>query len=107
MVALNPLLLELDPLNWLLRDADGNVRAAMICWGVAIGAFIVLRAPRQLVLACLFAATVTVGFAARVIEAVPIQAVASAATPSSTPARMILPRSAPNRTETDDQTAWP
>ena len=105
MVGLNPLLLEMDPLNWLLRDADGNVRAALICWGLAIGAFIVLRAPRQVVLACLFAATMTVGFAALVIEVVPVQAIASAR-PSTAPANAILPRSAPNKVKAD-RTAWP
>jgi len=93
----------MDPLNWILRDADGNVRAALICWGVAIGAFIVLRAPRQVVLACLFAATVTSGFAALVIEVVPTQAVASAVKPSGGRADAILPRSAPNRGKPDTQ----
>jgi len=101
MVALNPLLLELDPLNWLLRDADGNVRAAMVCWGLAIGALVTLRPPRQVVLACLFAATVTVDLAALVVEVIPVQAIASAG-PSTVPST-ILPRSAPNRAKPDIQ----
>jgi len=62
-----PLFVDLEPVSSLLRDADGNVRGALICWGVVLGAFIVLRVPRQVLLACLFAATVTVGFAAVVI----------------------------------------
>ncbi len=102
MIGLNPLLLGVDPLNWLLRNADGNVRAALICWGVAIGAFIILRAPREVVLACLFAATVTVGLAALVMENVPAQAVASAIGPSTVPA--ILSRSAPDGIKSG---AWP
>jgi hypothetical protein len=95
MVGLNPLLLDTEPLNWLLRDADGNVRGALICWGVALGAFIVLRPPRQLVLACLFAATVTVGLAVLVVEAVPVQ-FATASKPSSPPVRAVPSRAAPN-----------
>jgi hypothetical protein len=107
MIGLNLLVLETDPLNWFLRDADGNVRAALICWGVAIGAFIVLQAPRQVVVACLLAATVTVGFAALVIEAVPVQAVASATRPSAVQANAILPRSAPNRPKSDTRSTSP
>ncbi len=76
-----PLFVDLEPVSSLLRDADGNVRGALICWGVVLGAFIVLRVPRQVLLACLFAATVTVGFAAVVIEAMPVQAIASPSKP--------------------------
>jgi hypothetical protein len=76
-----PLLLDMEPVSSFLRDADGNVRGALICWGIALGAFVVLRVPRQALLACLFVATVTVGFAAVVVEATPIPAIASPAKP--------------------------
>lgn len=59
-----PSLLGSDLATWLLRDADGNVRAALICWGIALSAFVVLRIPREVLLGCLIVAGATVGLAA-------------------------------------------
>ncbi len=86
MVALNVLFLDAGTVGELLRDADGNIRAALTCWGIALGAFIVLRVPRQVLLACLLAATLTVGFAALVIDAAPRPAAASVDKPPPSPA---------------------
>lgn len=85
MVAFNVLSLDAGTLGELLRDADGNIRAALACWGIALGAFIVLRVPREVLLACLLAATLTVGFAALVMDAAPRPATASADTPPPSP----------------------
>ena len=76
-----PLLLDMEPVSSFLRDADGNIRGALICWGMALGAFVVFRIPRQALLACLFVATVTVGFAAVVVEATPVRPIASSSKP--------------------------
>jgi hypothetical protein len=90
-----PLLLDMEPVSSFLRDADGNIRGALICWGMALGAFVVFRIPRQALLACLFVATVTVGFAAAVVEATPVRAIVSPAKPPM-PVRY---RGVPPRTE--------
>jgi hypothetical protein len=74
----SPALLEVDAAVSLLRDSDGNVRAAMICWGIVLSAFIVFRIPREVLLWCLIVAGATVGLAATAIDLVPEQAVASA-----------------------------
>jgi hypothetical protein len=105
MVGLSPfLLLHTEPVSSLLRSADDNVRGALACWGVALGAFIVLRVPRTIILACLFAATVTVGFAALIIEAVPVQAVAGPSKTQPSPARQrAMPPPAVERS--DDRSA--
>jgi hypothetical protein len=81
MVGLGPLFTDIEPVTWLLRDADGNVRSALICWGVALSAFTVFRVPPQVVLACLFIGTATVGFASLIADAAPVQAVASSPKP--------------------------
>jgi hypothetical protein len=56
-------------LSRFLHDADGNLRAALICWGVVIGGLIVFRIPRRVMLACLIVATATVALASSVIDA--------------------------------------
>jgi hypothetical protein len=66
-----------DTLTHLLHDSDGNVRGALICWAIAVSALIIFRAPRQVVLACLVVAAATVGLAALVIDAAPVNALAS------------------------------
>lgn len=53
------------------HDADGGIRAALVCWCVAIAAFAIFRVPRRIVLACLIIASVAVGFANMLVEAVP------------------------------------
>jgi hypothetical protein len=63
-----PSLLDLDVATWLLRDADGNARAALICWGVVLSAFVVLRIPREVLLGCLIVASATVGLAATMVD---------------------------------------
>jgi hypothetical protein len=79
MVAFSFLFLAPDSVNGFLRDTHGDVRAALICWGIVLSAFIVLRVPRKVLLSCLIVATATVGFAAMMVEAVPVQATASTA----------------------------
>jgi hypothetical protein len=66
-----PSLLEPDVTTWVLRDIDGNVRAALICWGVALSAFVVLRIRREVLLGCLVVAGATVGLAATVVDIAP------------------------------------
>lgn len=73
-----PSLLDPDVTTWLLNDADGNARAAVICWGVALSAFVILRIPREVLLGCLIVAGATVGLAATVIDIAPKPATASA-----------------------------
>ena len=73
-----PTLLDAENVAWLLRDGDGNFRAALTCWGVVLSAFIILRIPREVLLGCLIVAGATVGLAATVIDLAPERAVASA-----------------------------
>ena len=84
MVAFSFLFLDPETVNGLLSDAHGEVRAALICWGIVLSAFIVLRVPRKVLLSCLIVATAIVGFAAMIVEIVPVQATASSA-PRSQP----------------------
>lgn len=81
MVAIIPSLIETDSLIALVRDADGSVRAALTCWSVAISAFIILRVPREVLLACVIAAMATVGLAATLADLPPDRAAASASKP--------------------------
>jgi hypothetical protein len=71
-----PSLLDPSVTTWL-SDADGNARAAVICWGVALSAFIILRIPREVLLGCLIVAGATVGLAATVADMRPGPATAS------------------------------
>ena len=73
-----PSLLDPDVTTWLLSDADGNARAAVIYWGVALSAFVILRIPREVLLGCLIVAGATVGLAATVVDIAPKPATASA-----------------------------
>jgi len=66
-----PSLLKPDVTSWLLSDIDGNVRSALICWGLALSAFVVLRIPREVLLGCLIVAGATVGLAATVADVAP------------------------------------
>jgi hypothetical protein len=84
-----PLSPHVETISRILHDTDGNVRGAMICWAVVVSALIILRVPRQVVLACLLVASATVGLAALVIEAAPVDAVASAPEPQSRPTPII------------------
>jgi hypothetical protein len=72
-----PTILVPDVATWLLSDADGNARAAAICWGIALSAFIILRIPREVLLGCLIVAGATVGLAATVMDITPGPATAS------------------------------
>ena len=69
MTLISPLSFDVDTLFSLLRDVDGNVRSALLCWSVAIAALIILRIPRQVVLSCLVVAATTVGLASLVTNA--------------------------------------
>jgi hypothetical protein len=71
-----PLLLDPNVTTWL-SDPDGNARAAVICWGVALSAFIILRIPREVLLGCLIVAGATVGLATTVVDMRPGPATAS------------------------------
>jgi hypothetical protein len=73
-------------LSRLLHDPDGNVRAALLCWGVAVSALVVLRVPRQVLLACLVVASATVGLASVLIDATPVDARVSASSQAQSPA---------------------
>jgi len=73
----SPTLLDPETATWLLRDGDGNIRAAVICWSIALSAFVILRIPREVLLGCLIVASATVGLAATVIDMVPERAIAS------------------------------
>lgn len=77
MIGLTPLPDDPGIATSLLRDADGNTRAALICWGVALSAFVMLRVPREVLLGCLIVAGATVGLAATVIDIAPEPATAS------------------------------
>jgi hypothetical protein len=72
-----PSLLDPDLTTWLMSDADGNTRAALICWGIALSAFVILRIPREVLLGCLIVAGATVGLAATVVDIAPQPATAS------------------------------
>ena len=72
-----PTLLDIETATWLLRDGDGNIRAALMCWGMVLSAFIMLRIPREVLLGCLIVAGATVGLAATVADLTPEQATAS------------------------------
>jgi hypothetical protein len=73
----SPTLLDAETTAWLLRDSDGNIRAALICWGIVLSAFVILRIPREVLLGCLIVAGATVGLAATVVEITPERATAS------------------------------
>lgn len=77
---------ETHLLSRLLHDPDGNVRAALLCWGIAVSALVVLRVPRRVLLACLFVAGATVGLASVLIDATPVDARVSASSPVQSPA---------------------
>jgi hypothetical protein len=94
MVAFSPLLLDPDAIGGLLRDVDGNVRGALTCWAIALSTFVAFRIPRQVLLACLLAATVTVGFSALVADATSMQATVSPAKSPPSPAHL---RALPSR----------
>lgn len=58
------------PLLEFLSDTDGELRSAFLCWAVTLSAFIVLRVPRQVLLASVLIAAITVGFTSGLVEAV-------------------------------------
>jgi len=95
MIEPGALLSEPHVLSRFLHDPDGNMRAALLCWGMAVGALVVLRVPRQVALACLVVASATVGLASVVIDAAPVDASVSALPAAQSPAsyRAIPPRS--------------
>ncbi|HEY1386813.1 MAG TPA: hypothetical protein VGF43_24530 [Dongiaceae bacterium] len=82
---------ETHVLSHFLHDPDGNLRAALLCWGIVVGALVVLRVPRQVVFACLVVAGATVGLASVLIDATPVDARVSASPSPQSPAsyRMI------------------
>jgi hypothetical protein len=73
----SPTLFHAEAATWLLPDSDGNIRAALICWGVVLSAFIVLRIPREILLGCLVVAGATVGLAVTVADMTSERALAS------------------------------
>lgn len=83
----SPTLFDADTAAWLLRDSHGNIRAALICWGIVLSAFIILRAPREVLLGCLVVAGATVALAATVVEIAPERATASPRTSEMTAMR--------------------
>jgi len=99
-----PLSPHVETISRILHDTDGNVRGAMICWAVVVSALVILRVPRQVVLACLVVASATVGLAALVIEAAPVNAVASASEPQSRPTPTVY-RAVPPTADTYGRTA--
>ena len=70
----SPILFDPHAATWLLRDGDGNIRAALICWGTVLSAFVILRIPREVLLGCFIVAGATVGLAATVVDVLPEQA---------------------------------
>ena len=105
-----PLSPHVETISRILHDTDGNVRGAMICWAVVVSALVILRVPRQVVLACLVVASATVGLAALVIEAAPVNAVASASEPQPSPTPTVdrvAPPNAEKSGETPDTTTPP
>jgi len=95
VIGLGPLFVETQTVSRFLQDADGNLRAALACWGIAISALVILRVPRQVVLACLIVAAATVGLASLIIDIAPVRAGAASARPADSPAsyRAMAPRS--------------
>jgi hypothetical protein len=90
-----------DPrLNGILPAIDDNVRTALMCWGIVLSGFFVLRVPREVLLGCLVAAFATVGLAAVVIDTAPVQATAASAkqVPHQSYVRF---RAAPSASEAD------
>jgi hypothetical protein len=83
----SPALFDVETAASLLRDGDGNVRAALICWGIVLSAFVVLRIPREVLLGCLIVAGATVGLAATVVDLTPERAAASPRTSEMAAAR--------------------
>jgi hypothetical protein len=73
----SPILADPEAATWMLRVGDGNIRAALICWGMVLSAFVILRVPREVLLGCLIVAGATVGLAATVVDLVPEPAAAS------------------------------
>ena len=83
----SPTLFDVETVAWLLRDGDGDVRAAVVCWSIVLSAFIILRIPREVLLGCLIVAGATVGLAATVVDLAPERAVASPRTAEVTAVR--------------------
>jgi hypothetical protein len=83
----SPTVVNAETATWLLRDGDGDIRAALICWGIVLSAFVILRIPREVLLGCLIAAGATVGLAASVVDMRPEQPTASTRVPEFVPAR--------------------
>jgi hypothetical protein len=73
----SPTFLDAETATWLLRDGDGNIRAALTCWTMVLSAFVILRIPREVLLACLIVAGATVALATVVVDVAPEQAIAS------------------------------
>jgi hypothetical protein len=80
----SPILPDAETTTWLLRDTDGDIRAALVCWSMVLSAFVILRIPREVLLGCVIAAGATVGLATAVIDMAPEQAIASPRTPEIT-----------------------
>jgi hypothetical protein len=103
VVGLGTLFLDGQTVGAVLHDGDGSMRAALVCWAIAMSAFVILKVPRQVLLACLLAGTVTVGFAALLADTTPDEATASAAEPPPQPSpasyRSVPPRSAAGYSE--------
>jgi hypothetical protein len=78
---LNPTALDPDTAASLLRDANGNFRAAMICWGTVLSASVILRIQRRVPLGCLAAGAATVVLVAAVVDMIPEPATASVTEP--------------------------
>lgn len=87
-----PSLLDPDLATSLLHDADGDARAALICWSIALGAFAMLRIPREVLLGCLIVAGATVGLAAMVVDVTPSEATASSQQVASARSQATAPR---------------
>jgi hypothetical protein len=88
-------LLDPDTAASLLRDANGSFRAAMVCWGTVLSAFVILRIRRRVLLGCLVAGAATVVLVAAIIDMIPETATASVAE-SSMPARGQIERPPPD-----------
>jgi hypothetical protein len=95
VIGLNLFAIDAASVSRVLHDADGNVRAALLCWGIAVSAFVVLRIPRQILLACLVAATATVGLSLLMADVAPENADSSSSKSLTAPAsyRAAPPRS--------------
>jgi hypothetical protein len=103
VVGLGALFLDGQTAGAFLHDGDGSMRVALVCWAIAVSAFVILKVPRQVLLACLLVGTVTVGFAALLADTTPDEATASAAEPARQPSpasyRSVPPRSAASHVE--------